>query len=99
VATGQDIARLAADQPIDDVRSTQWQQSQEAFMNAVSADPSRGAQTRFEAVSYYMTLASELASRGETRRARQALQQAEGLAVTDPDLLAAVNQAQAGLGV
>lgn len=99
VATGQDIARLAASQPIDDVRTTQWQQSQEAFMNAVSADPSRSGQTRAEAVNFYMALASDLASRGENRIARQALQQAEGLAVTDPQLLAAVNQAQATLGV
>lgn len=79
-SNGEDLAYQASQEPIDDARRSLWNQSSVSFLKAIELDPSRALRIREAAVYSLLDRAEQLAAQGNFRRAREAVQAADGVA-------------------
>lgn len=95
---GQDLAYQAGIEPFDDVRRSLWNQASVSFLKAVELDSAQPARTREAAVYALLERAEQLAAQGNFRRAREAAQAADGVALGNSRLQAMASEALSRYG-
>lgn len=98
VATAEATIRLAAVEDFDERRRELRRSASEAYSRAVVSDPTLEAAIRDSATRTLMTVAEDLIRAGETRRAREALYQAQSFAVGNSALAEQVTARLRDLG-
>lgn len=97
-ATAERFAIEASREPIDADRRRLWNDASSSYLKAAQADPRRSLVIRTNAVQSLLLIGEALAQEGNLRRAREAAQAADGVAVGIPNLQQAASEALARYG-